>query len=367
MVGNTAWGMYNFRSGLMRELLESGNRVSVLAPFDASFSKKIMALGCRFIPVKIAARGTNPLVDALLILRLLMIYRKIKPDIVFHYTIKPNIYGSIACRLARIPSVAITTGLGYTFIHRNTIASIARYLYKLAFKKVQLICFLNEEDKRVLVSTGIVQKEKTKVLKGEGIDLAHYSPDATPIQNMPGSCFTLFGRLIKEKGVFEFVEAARLIKQRHPNVDFHLLGYLGVENPGAISKEQVAKWEQEGTITYLGSTEDIRPYIAQSTCIVLPSYYKEGIPRSLLEAAAMAKPIITTNNIGCKEVIEDGVTGFLCRGASVDSLKQAMEKILALSAEERIEMGKKGRLKVKQEFDEHLIFKEYLDMIYTFS
>ncbi len=359
LTGNTAWGMFNFRESLMKLLIQKGHIVTVVAPPDEKFEKKIVETGCRFIPVKIDSKGTNPLSDLLLIKKYYSIYKKLRPDFIFQYTIKPNIYGTIASWFASIPSVAVVTGLGYTFINNNIVSRIAIMLYRLAFTISKQVWFLNEEDRLIFTDNHIVNKEKTFILKGEGINLEKFSGSHIKTS---GLSFLLASRMLWDKGIGEFYEAARILKTNHAEVQFNLLGPHGVHNPKAISENQINQWHEEGIINYLGETDDIKPYINAATAVVLPSY-REGISRVLLEAAAMGKPIITTDCVGCRDVIIDNVTGFLCETKNPVSLAAAMLKLISLQKEQIEFMGKKGREFVQEEFSDDVVLKKYLETV----
>jgi len=359
LVANTAWSLFNFRKGLIQALIAKGYRITIIAPQDDYFANKLIELGTTFIPIEMDVKGANAINDFGLFFKLFKCYKKLKPDIIFHYTIKPNIYGTLAARVLNIKNIAITTGLGYTFIENNLVSKIAHFLYRFSFKWANQIWFLNSDDKDVFLKKKLVSPKKVMVLNGEGIDLDYFSPDIKT-DNIPR--FTLISRLLWDKGVGEFVEAARIIKKMHPEVEFAILGFMGVLNPSAISEQQLEKWLEEKIVKYEGSSTDVRPFIIQSTAIVLPSY-REGIPRTLLEASAMERPIITSDAVGCREVIEDGKTGFSCKVKDVTSLVRALEKMLALTKEEWIIMGKNGRSKMKEQFNENIIIEHYINTI----
>jgi len=360
LAGNTAWSMFNFRGKLIQKLVTSGFNVIILAPYDDIYTQKLIDLSVKFINITINPKGTSPIQDILLYLNYLKIFKYEKPDFIFFYTIKPNIFGSLAAQKNKIPHIAITTGLGYVFLTNSFVSKISKRLYKTAFKKTNQVWFLNNDDKQTFINNKLVDKNKTLVLKGEGINLDRFNVVSTTKINPV--VFLLIARMLWDKGIGEFVDAARIIKKKYPDAKFQLLGFLGVENPSAIHKAQIDEWEAEGIVNYLGVTEDVKSFIDNATCIALPSY-REGIPFTLLEASASGKPIITTDSIGCKETIEDGVTGFMCKARDALSLASCMEKIILLSPEEYNSMALAGRRKMKQEFDVNLIIKQYLDIL----
>lgn len=356
MVANTAWSVFNFRHSLIKELLSSGVELYVIAPED-KFSAKLVDMGCQVLDLPMQAKGVNPIADLGLMLRLLRHYREIKPDFIIHYTIKPNIYGSLAAKLAGIPSLAITTGLGYTFVNQNVVSQVARQLYKFAFRYPKEVWFLNEDDRRAFLEHHLIEPDKAVLLHGEGVNLSHFVPTDKP-QPDENIRFLLIARMLRDKGVCEFVEAARQIRQHYPNAIFQLLGDCGVPNPSVIGREEIAQWEREGALEYLGTTDDVRPIIAQADCLVLPSY-REGIPRTMIESAAMAKPLIVSDAPGCRDVVLDGQTGYLCEVKNAQSLAQRCEQFLTLSDSEKQAMGKAGRSFMEAKFDEKWVIKQY--------
>ncbi|MEE9707025.1 glycosyltransferase family 4 protein [Aeromonas allosaccharophila] len=365
-VANTAWSMFNFRHGLLKRLLSDGYHISVVTPND-KFSGKLKDMGCDVIDLPMSAKGVNPFDDIKLVTLLYRYYRKLNPDFIIHYTIKPNIYGSLAAKMAGIPSLAITTGLGYTFVNDNFIAKIARQLYKMAFRYPKEVWFLNEDDRQAFLEYSLVSGSKAKLLHGEGVNVSHFSPISVSSNNNRLT-FLLIARMLWDKGIGEYIEAARVIKSKYPKTHFQLLGACDVPNPSLISREQISVWESEGIVEYLGTTDDVRTVIANVDCVVLPSY-REGIPRTMLEAAAMAKPLIVSDAPGCKDVVIHGKTGFLCKVKNRDSLAAAMELIINQSTQERVDMGMAGRNLVLHKFDERVVIEKYIDMLskYNFS
>lgn len=363
-VANTAWSMFNFRHGLLSRLIYDGYQLTIIAPRD-EFSDKLQKMGCAVVDLPMEAKGTNPLQELKLIYTLYRIYQQITPDFIIHYTIKPNVYGSFAAKIAGIPSLAITTGLGYTFVNDNFIAKIARQLYKMAFRYPKEVWFLNEDDRQAFLAYSLVRENKAKLLHGEGVNVSHFSPIPSASDNN-STTFLLVARMLWDKGIGEYIEAARVIKSKYPKTHFQLLGACDVPNPSLISREQISIWESEGIVEYLGTTDDVRTVIANVDCVVLPSY-REGIPRTMLEAAAMAKPLIVSDAPGCKDVVINGKTGFLCKVKNRDSLAAAMELIINQSTQERVDMGVAGRNLVLQKFDEQVVIKKYIDMLSRYN
>lgn len=360
LVCNTAWAIYTYRQGLLHALAAAGAQVTIIAPRDRTF-EPLAAIGCRCIDLPVASKGTNPAADLRTLRALYRHYRAIKPDVVFHYTIKPNIYGSVAAWLARVPSVAVTTGLGYVFIQKSRAAQIAKRLYRFAFRFPREVWFLNRDDEAAFKEQNLLaHPERARLLHGEGVDLEQFA--FAPLPARETFAFVLIGRLLWDKGVGEYVEAARTLRARYPHARFRLLGPVGVDNPSAISRDEVAAWEREGVIEYLGETADVRPYITDADCVVLPSY-REGVPRTLMEASAMGRPVVATDVPGCREVVEHGVNGLLCEARNADSLTAALAAMLEINRPGREKMAELGRKKIEKEFDERAVVQRYRELV----
>jgi len=354
---NTAWNLVNFRSGLIRALVSHGYDVIAVAPAD-EYAHQLAALGCRFVPLPMDNKGTHPGRDLMLLMRFVRLMRKERPDVFLGYTVKPNVYGSLAAHLYGVPVINNVAGLGAVFIKGGWLNWLVQVLYRLAFSHSRKVFFQNEEDRQLFISRGLVDSSVTDRLPGSGVDLQKFQP--TPLPGKSRIRFLLIARMLWDKGVGEYVEAARLLKRRSLEADFCLLGFLDVQNPAAISNLQMNEWVIEGTVRYLGVSDNVREEIAQADCIVLPSFYREGVPRALLEAAAMARPIVTTDSVGCRDVVDDGVNGYLCKPRSAADLADKMERFVAMSHTERELMGLRGREKVEREFDEQIVICKYL-------
>lgn len=355
---NTAWGLFNFRRAIIRHFVEQGCRVSVCAPYHEDYFRKFRHMGCEPHAIDIDCHGVNPLKDATLLMNYLRLMRRLKPDVSFTYTIKPNLYAGIAAQCLHIPYIALVPGAGQAFIRHTPVTTVVRTLYKVAFRHARQVWFLNSDDAELFRRERLVAKDRIRKMDGEGIDLTAF-PLIKEAHTQRPFTFIFIGRLLMEKGIGYFVEAARYVKQEYPEVRFRILGMTDSTNKNAVTLEQITTWQNEGIVEYLGAAADVRPYLSEADCLVLPSYYREGIPRSLMEGAAMGLPLITTDNTGCREVVRDGVNGFLCKARDAVSLADAMKRMIGLSAEERQQMGLRGRRLMEERFDIRLIIKRY--------
>lgn len=359
---NAAWNLVNFRAGLIRSLVVQGYEVVAVAPPD-EYAHRLLELGCRYVPLPMDNKGTHPGRDMLLLWRFFCLLRRERPDVFLGYTVKPNIYGSLAAHALSVPVVNNIAGLGTAFMKDGWLTRLVRLLYRLAFARSRRVFFQNDDDRRAFVEVGLVAPGQADRVPGSGIDLEAFSFVPSSPQIGRKFRFLLVARMLWDKGVGEYVDAARLVRRNFPDVEFCLLGFLDVQNPAAISRGQMEAWIAEGVVIYLGATDDVRPHIAAADCVVLPSYYREGVPRTLLEAAAIGRPIVTTNAVGCRDVVEDEVNGFLCRTRDAADLAEKLEKMIALSPEARAEMGCRGREKMEREFDERIVIDRYLAII----
>lgn len=356
-VSNNAWSVFNFRLDVIRWLLKNNVRVLVFAPSD-DYAEKLTAQGCTFIEIRFNNKGENPVKDYLFYRKLRKLYRKYNPDFIFHYVAKPNIYGSLAAAAEKIPSVAVITGLGYPFAKRNLLFYIIRGLYRKALKHASEVWFLNNEDAKVFITERIVSISKMKVLPGEGVNTKHFAP-LNIHRKGEAFQFLMSTRLLKSKGVGLYADAARILKKKNYQVSFSLIGFFEKNHPDSISPDNIKKWEDEGLIDYLGFAVDVRPYLRKADCVVFPSFYNEGVPRCLMEAASMEIPAITSYNRGCKEVVLNNSNGYICNLNDPFDLADKMEKMINTSPDERMRMGKNGRQLVLKKFDVCKIIEEY--------
>ena len=362
ITGNYARWVFQFRIGLLRTLQQMGIKVVVIAAPDR-FERKFIREKFIFEPVHINFYGNNPLDDANLLRQFYNIYRRYKIDAVFHYTIKPNIYGGIAAKMLGIPSYAVVTGMGHVSNRKNGLTSwVGLKLYRLALPLHRKVMVLNKRDARELIQMNMVDTHKLMLLPGEGVDTGFFKPLSD--KKMPECPNFLFsGRLMEDKGIYQFVEAARILRQKYPATRFRILGMLDPKGIHSIPIQTVKQWVNEGVVEYIGETVDVRPFLAKADCVVLPSYYREGLSRILMEAASMETPIITTKQPGCQEVVDDGRTGLLCELQNVPDLVDKMEQFILMDKIDRLIMGKNARLKMERQFDESIIIQHYLNLL----
>lgn len=359
VVANDSWNIYNYRLKLIDSLLDAGHSVSVVAP-EGKYSDELRAHGLDLIPVKMDRKGSNPFKDLLLIITLFLLYRKHKPDAVLHFTIKPNIYGSIAAGLLKVPAINNVSGLGTIFIKESLMTKIAKMLYKIAFRFPHCVFFQNPDDKELFLDHNMINEDISDLLPGSGVCLEKYQPEEAIKQNP--FTFLFVGRMLRDKGIYELIEAIELLRPSYPDVKFQLLGNIDEGNRTAITEDELIEWEADELIEYLGFKKNVKPYKINCDCLVLPSY-REGTPRTLLEGAAMEKPIVTTDVPGCREVVDHGINGFLCKVKDPVDLANKLETMINLPENKRIEMGRQGRLKMQNTFDEKIVIQKYIDVI----
>ena len=364
MTVNAAWNILNFRLPLVDAFHADGHRITVLAPRDDSVHK-LEGLGLRFVPLVMDIKGINPWRDYQLIGRLQRHFRDEQSDVVLSFTIKNNIFGAMAAKRLNLPFIPNITGLGTAFLSSGPLRTVAELLYRRAFRDLEQVFFQNGDDRDLFVRRALVGSHQAQLLPGSGIDLARFVPTPLPTDDKP-PIFLKIGRLMRDKGTLEFVEAARQIRRHRPEVRFQLLGATSTKNRTAISADDVNGWQTEGVIEYLGQVGDVRPLIAQATCVVLPSY-REGAPRTLMEGAAMARPLIATDVPGCRSLVEHGVNGLLCAPRSGAHLAQACLQMLALSEKQRQAMGLAGRRKMEREFDQARVVEAYRSAIERYA
>ncbi|MBE0498204.1 MAG: glycosyltransferase family 4 protein [Campylobacterales bacterium] len=350
---NILWTITRFRQSLIEELAQEYKVICIADSDDFSLDSTgvLQRLDVEFIQVNINRKGMNPLKDCVYFFRLLRLYRALRPDLVIHYTIKPNIFGSFASGILNIPSISVVTGIGSAMIHNNTVTQLVSLLYRWSQKKVSTIFFLNEDDKSLFVARGLAAEVKCAVLPGEGVNLNEFHHCDKTISASVPFVFLMVARLLKDKGVEEYLAAAAAL---HKQATFLLAGVPDKDNPSSIALPEINKYQKQGIISYLGATDQIKDFYKLADVIVLPSY-REGLSRVLLEACSCEKLIVTSNIPGCKELCVDGYNGYLCYPRNVSSLIQAIEKTLLLSPDTIKLMGSRGRDLVAEHFSDTIV------------
>lgn len=354
VAGGLAESLINFRGPLLKTLVQRGWRVVAVAPDDGVTGAALAAIGVEFAPLPLARAGMNPLTDLGTLLHFWRLLRRIRPQVCLFYTIKPVIYGSLAAWLARVPRrISMITGLGYAFTDgsggRALVLKVVQRLYRLALWRNQRVIFQNPDDLQLFVERRLVRSAAQCLrVHGSGVDLGHYRPAALP----PAPVFLLVGRLLADKGVREFAAAARELKVRYPEARFQLVGWLD-SNPSAIRQQELDEWVASGTIEFLGRLSDVRPALQQCSVYVLPSY-REGTPRSVLEALAMGRPVVTTDAPGCRETVVNGVNGWLVPVRDAAALANAMRRLIE-DAALRQQMGDAGLAMARELYDVHKV------------
>jgi glycosyltransferase involved in cell wall biosynthesis len=358
---NTARWMYRFRLPLMKRLQEVGFEVVGVSPPD-EFVPRLQEAGIAHIPFHMDRKGTSPLDDVRLTAQLHRLFRTHRPDLILAYTIKPNVYGSIAARPLGIPVVNTIPGLGSLFVRRSLLTMVARTLYRIGLSGSRTVFFQNDEDLEFFLSARIVRGQVARRVPGSGVDTEHFRPRPGAATGNP-FVFFFAGRLLWDKGIGELVEATRLLRGRGLSVETRLLGIFEPAGRAAIPPEQVQEWADQGLVNHLGESDQVVDFMAEADCVVLPSYYREGLPRSLLEAASMGKPLIAADAPGSRDVVEHGRNGFLCKVRDAGDLADKMQEMVELTDEQRAHMGRAGRERVLREFDQRVVVDRYLDVI----
>jgi len=361
LIENHELGVYSIRHELVVELSKNYD-ITVLTEVDDSFKNGDLEGIVKFIDV--GKSVLNPLSAAKYNSKLHAALKELRPAVCLTFTIRPAIYGNIVTRKLKIPTISTITGTGPLFESNSISYRVARWLYKRVLKKTKFVFFPNFDDLEAFVERKYITKEQAKRVPGSGVNYEKYKPMPSTRGNDGKFIFLYISRLVKDKGVMEFVEAASLLKETHPYAEFHIIGPLwgGNKKSLTVTAEELNGWIEKKWIVYHDKQKDVKPYMADADCVVMPSY-REGMSNVLLEAASMARPLIATNVTGCRDIVEDGVNGFLCRVKDGKDLASAMKKMMSLSDTEREEMGKKGREKMIREFDKRIVVKNYIQAI----
>ncbi len=347
--------LYLFRMGIMRYFKSIGYEEIAAASRD-EYTEKIIKEGIKFQEVKINRKGLNPFFEFFSLYKFI---KKEKPDLILSFTSKLVLYTSLLTYFLNIRVISVITGLGYVFINKNILTFIVKKLYRKLLKRNEWIIFQNKDDYKFFKKLKLIPQKKAIVIRGSGVNTEYYKPRGEKKKSSVN--FLFIGRLLIDKGLCEFMESAKIIKEQYPETGFNILGFFDKGNPAAVSKKYISEMKNKKIINYLGDTKDVRKYIAKNDIVVLPSY-REGVPRSLLEASSMEKPIITTDAPGCREVVDDKKNGIMVKVKDVKTLTDAFEWMIK-NPKKRIIMGKNGRKKVLKEFDEKIVVKKYYDVI----
>ncbi|MGG0154036.1 glycosyltransferase family 4 protein [Bacillus mycoides] len=351
ILANNDVGLYKFRKELIQELVKE-YKVYISLP-DGEFIHQLKELGCEFINTPISRRGTNPITDLKLFINYRKIIKEVKPDVVLTYTIKPNVYGGLACKISGVPYITNITGLGTAVEKEGLLQKITLSLYKLALKDVKCVFFQNKENKDFFCGERITDG-RGRLIPGSGVNLNYY-----PLLEYPSDTvvnFLFIARVMKEKGIDQYLDAAKYIKEKYPNTAFHILGFC----EGAYEKK-LREMQNSGIIQYHGMQSDIREFHKISHCTIHPTYYPEGMSNVLLESAACGRPVITTNRSGCKEIVDDGLNGYIVEQQNSQDLINKIEGFLKLDYESKKKMGFIGRKKVEEEFNRDIVVNAYME------
>lgn len=347
----------------MKVLKQKGYEVVCIAPYDDAvlkIEKEFKIIVLRHFDRK----SLNPFKDLKAITELYRVYKAIKPDLVFHYTIKPNIYGSLVSRMLNMNCCNVITGLTYSFLCENSFNNLGKFIYRFILGTGKKSVFQNVDDLGICLNEKIVANERAVMIKSSGVNTDHFSPDycREHVNYKKGTAFLFVARILWDKGVGEFIEACRIVKTHFPDIECWMVGAIDEGKKSAVTRDEIQGWEKEGVVRYMGVVDDVRPLLCKSDVVVLPSY-REGTPRSMLEAMAMGRPIITTDTAGCKQTVEEGINGFLVPVKDSVALAEAMLKCITMREEHRNRMGAFGRQKVLREFDERIVIDGYLRLI----
>jgi glycosyltransferase involved in cell wall biosynthesis len=359
---NTGWYLWNFRFGLVKELERKGHDVILLAPKD-QFLLKFEALAFRTIDLPISGKGTKIVGELRTIFWYWYHFLRVRPDLYLGFTVKPVLYGGLVSRLFGTKWIATITGLGTVFIEQSSLTRFVQTFYRYVLRDASKVILQNPSDEQLFLERALVQGEKSVLVPGSGVNLLKFPFIASPLRRPEeGLRFLTLARLLRDKGIYELVAAAKIVKKKFPRTSFLLAGPANPEDRTAISINEVTEWNDLGFIEYLGPIDDVVPVIAEADCVILPSY-REGLSRTLLEASSIGRPIITTAVPGCRDVVVDKVTGLLCEVRNSQDLADKIEQFLLSTLEDRAKMGQAGRDRAEREFSETLVLEEYLKVI----
>jgi glycosyltransferase involved in cell wall biosynthesis len=360
---NTSWYLYNFRASTIHAFIEKGFQVICLSPKD-DYSQKLQALGVEWKELSIDSKGINPFKDLFLAAKFFMLYRKIRPSIAFHFTVKNNIYGTFSAFLLNIPVVNNITGLGTAFIHKNITSVIVRILYKLSQPLAKQVCCQNQEDFDLLLKQNLVPKNCLILLPGSGVNLTRFHPSLRDSFRDQKRVFRFLfaGRILADKGLYELIDAMKIVNAQGINCELWICGFTDSINSSAIPMEVLEEWRANQWVKWVGVSDAVEGIMAQVDCLVLPSY-REGMPKCILEANAMSLPVITTDVPGCRNIVSHNVNGLLCKPRDALSLSKAMIDMYKMSEAERASMGEAGHRLIARSYDERLVIQSAVDAV----
>lgn len=357
---NSSWSVYNFRGNLLKKLSTLGYDIVIIAP-EGPYLEKLSDLGYITIAIDIDNSSKSVFANLKLLRDYFLLYKKEKPDLVLHNAVKPNIYGALVCRILKIPVINNISGIGAIFMSGGLSSALGKVFYRVSQKKVHTVFLQNPTDYKLFINNKLISTQQGKIIPGSGVDIDRFKP--VKIEREDSTIkFCFVGRLIGDKGIYEFIDATKKVKRENLNTAFYILGELYLQHPTAVKQVTLDQWVSEGIVEFLGKSDEVEKELSQFDCIVLPSY-REGLSRVLLEACSMAVPAITSDVPGCIDVIEHGKNGFICKAKDSEDLYIQMKRFIALTREERNKMGAYGRLKIEKEFDERIVIEQYLKSI----
>lgn len=349
-------GLFNFRKELIEALIEASYEVHIALP-DGEYIFRLKQMGCIFHETAFRRRGKNPLEECRLIARYNRILKEVRPDVVLTYTIKPNLYMGMLCGIHRIPYITTITGLGTAVEGTGLLQKLTQMMYRMAMRKASVVFFQNTANEKFFADKGIAPG-RHRMLPGSGVNLEHFSYQDFPAEG-PAE-FLFISRVMKEKGIEQYLDAAEAVRKRYPDTVFRILGFLEDDYEGT---ERFQRMVEQGVVRFEGSVEDVVPYIRNSQCTVHPSFYPEGMSNVCLESAACGRVVITTDRAGCRETVRDGETGFLVKERDSADLTEKIIRFLEMPVGEREQMGRRGRAYMESCFDRRIVVKHYLDAV----
>lgn len=361
ITSNTAWYLWKFRYGTIEAFVQAGFRVICIAPSDG-YEEKFTALGAEFLPIPLDGKSIGPFKELCSLLAVFNLIRRLKPSLVFNFTIKMNIYAGLSCRILGVPYANNVSGLGTVFLHKNWRYSLARWFYGVSNKTARTVFFQNHEDQATFINQGLVAESKAKLLPGSGVNTSDFAfaplPEALPFT------FIMIARLIADKGVREYVAAANIVRKKLAagDVRFVLIGPAGISNTSAISEQEIQQWHNDNVVEYLGSQDEVRPFIQAAHVMVLPSY-REGMPRTILEAASIGRPGLVSDVPGCRQAIKAGETGWLVPAKNAEALADKMLDIVAMNKDELQKIANNARDYAVNTFDEKNVIQPYVEQL----